>query len=127
VPHERLRVKVEHGWVTIEGEVDWFYQKEAADRAIRYLTGVKGLSNHITLRARSTPTDVKRRIKEALERTADIDAGRITVEIQGNTAVLHGSVRSYAELRDAERAARNAPGITDVHNQLAITGTYAAV
>jgi len=108
--------------------VDWFYQKEAAERAVRYLRGIKGVSNLITVRARPTPSDVKQRIRQALERGAEFDAGRISVEIQGNKAILRGTVRSYAELRDAERAARNAPGVTEVENNLTIdAGVYVDV
>jgi len=78
------------------------------------------VSNLIAVRARATPSDVKQKIKEALQRGAQFDAERITVDVQGNMAILRGKVRSYAEFRDAERAARNAPGITDVKNELTI-------
>jgi osmotically-inducible protein OsmY len=128
VPEDRIRVRVEKGWLTLEGEVDWFYQKEAAERAVRYLTGIKGVSNLITVRARPTPSDVKQRIRQALERGAEFDAERISVEIQGNKAILRGTVRSYAEMRDAERAARNAPGVTEVENKLTVDpGVYVGV
>lgn len=123
VPKDRITVKVEKGWVTLEGEVDWYYQREAAERAVRYLTGVKGVSNLIAVKARPTPSDVKQKIRHALERGAEFDADRITVEIDGNTAILRGTVRSYAEYRDAERAARNAPGITSVKNRLVVDPT----
>jgi osmotically-inducible protein OsmY len=128
IPKDRIQVKVDNGWVTLEGDVDWFFQKEAAERAIRYLTGVKGVSNLITVRVRPAPSDIKAKIKEALRRGAEFDAEHITVEIQGNKATLRGTVRSYAEMRDAERAARNAPGITEVENKLTVDPTvYAAV
>jgi osmotically-inducible protein OsmY len=128
VPNERIKVKVEKGWLTLEGDVDWYYQKEAAERAVRYLTGVQGVSNLITVKARPTPSDVKAKIKEALQRGAELDADRITVEIEGNKAILRGTVRSYAEMRDAERAARNAPGIAEVDNRLSVDPyAYAAV
>jgi osmotically-inducible protein OsmY len=120
LPNERIRVKVEKGWLTLEGDVDWYYQKEAAERAVRYLTGVQGVSNLITVKARPTPSDVKEKIKEALQRGAEFDAERITVELDGNKAILRGTVRSYAEMRDAERAARNAPGITEVDSRLTV-------
>src|SRR5256886_14098149 len=83
---------------SLEVDVDWYYQKEAAERAVRYLTGIKGVSNLITVRARPTPSDVKQRIRQALERGAEFDAERISVEIQGNKAILRGTVRSYAEM-----------------------------
>jgi osmotically-inducible protein OsmY len=120
VPADRIQIKVDKGWVTLEGDVDWHFQREAAERAIRSLTGVKGITNLITVRARPTPADVKQKIKEALERGAQFDADRITVDVDGNRAILKGTVRSYAEKRDAERAARNASGITDVENRLTV-------
>jgi osmotically-inducible protein OsmY len=120
VPADRIKVKVDNRWVTLEGDVDWNFEREAAERAVRSLTGVKGVTNLITVRARPTPQDVKRKIKEALERHAEFDAERITVDVDGNKAILRGTVRSYAEKRDAERAARNAPGITEVENDLTV-------
>jgi osmotically-inducible protein OsmY len=120
VPHDRIQVIVEDGWLTLKGEVDWYYQKEEAEHSVRNLTGVKGVSNLITVAAKPTPSDVKKRITEALQRGAQFDAGRITVEVNGHKAILRGTVRSYAELKDAERAARNAPGITEVENRLTV-------
>jgi osmotically-inducible protein OsmY len=120
VPHDRIQVIVEDGWLTLKGEVDWYYQKEEAEHSVRNLTGVKGVSNLITVAAKPTPSDVKKRITEALQRGAQFDAGRITVEVNGHKAILRGTVRSYAELKDAERAARNAPGITEVENHLTV-------
>ena len=128
VPHDRIKVKVDKGWITLEGDVEWYYQKEAAERAVRYLTGVRGVTNLITLRTRVTSTDVKEKIKEALQRGAQFDAEHITVEVVGTKAILRGTVRSYAEMRDAERAARNAPGVTEVENRLTVDpSVYAAV
>jgi osmotically-inducible protein OsmY len=128
VPHDRIKVKVEKGWLTLEGDVDWYYQKEAAERAVRYLTGVKGVSNLVTIRAVPVPSDVKQKIKQALERGAQFDAEHITVEIEGSKAILRGTVRSYAEMRDAERAARNAPGVAEVENRLTVNpSVYAGV
>jgi osmotically-inducible protein OsmY len=120
VPNDRIKVKVDKGWVTLEGDVDWHFQREAAERSVRSLTGVKGVTNLITVKARPTSQDVRQKIKEALERGAQFDADRITVEVDGNKAILKGTVRSYAERRDAERAARNAPGITEVENKLTV-------
>jgi osmotically-inducible protein OsmY len=125
VPHDRIQITVEKGWITLTGQVEVYYQKETAERAVRYLKGVRGVSNLITLAARTTPRDVQQRIKAALHRAAELDAGRIAVEITANTATLTGTVRSYAELKDAERAARNAPGITEVENHIAISGALA--
>jgi len=128
VPHDRIKVKVEKGWVTLEGNVDWYYQREAAERSVRYLTGVKGVTNLVAVQTRPVPSDVKRKIKEALQRGAQFDADHITVDVDGNRAILKGTVRSYTEWRDAERAARNAPGVIAVENKLVIDpSVYAPV
>jgi osmotically-inducible protein OsmY len=127
VPADRVRVKVENGWITLEGEVDYYFQKEAAERAVRYLIGVKGVSNLISVHTTVTAADVKQRIRQALERNTAFDAEHITVDVVGHKAILRGTVRSYAEWRDAERAARNAPGVTEVENKLTIDpSVYAA-
>lgn len=120
VPDERLQLKVDRGWIKLEGEVDWFYQKAAAEKAVRALTGVKGVTNLIGVKERPMPADIRERIKLTLERGAAIDAEHVSVEIAGSTAILRGTVRAYAEKRDAERAARNAPGVTEVDNRLTI-------
>jgi osmotically-inducible protein OsmY len=120
VPSDRIRVKVEKGWVTLEGDVDWYFQREATERAVRAITGVRGVTNLILVNATPAPQDVKQKIKEALERGAHFDADRIQVAVEGHKAILRGTVRSYAERRDAERAALNAPGITDVENRLTV-------
>ncbi|HZB27462.1 MAG TPA: BON domain-containing protein [Gemmatimonadales bacterium] len=120
VPDDKIQVIVENGWITLKGEVPWFYQREEAERAVRNLAGVKGVSNLITVALRPTPTDVKQRITESLRRAAQFDADRITVEVQDHRAILRGTVRSYSEMLDAERAARKAPGITEVENHLTV-------
>jgi osmotically-inducible protein OsmY len=120
VPQEAIQVKVEQGWVKLVGEVDWYFQKEVAEKTVRPLVGVKGVSNLISVKARATPSDVKDRIKDALERGAEFDAEHITVQIDGRRAILRGSVRAFAEKRDAERATRNAPGVSEVDNQLTV-------
>jgi osmotically-inducible protein OsmY len=129
VPADRVRVKVEKGWLTLEGDVDWYYQKDAAERAVRSLVGVKGVTNLISVQTTvPTPSDVKSRIRAALARGAEFDADRITVEVNGHRAVLRGTVHSYAERRAAERAARNAPGVTEVENEITVDPSiYAAV
>jgi osmotically-inducible protein OsmY len=127
VPSDRIKVKVENGWITLEGAVDYYYQKEAAERAVRYLTGVKGVSNLISVQSTAKPEEVKRRIQEALTRGAQFDAEHITVDVDGSKVILRGTVRSYAEMRDAERAARNVPGVTEVDNRLTVDpSVYAA-
>ena len=126
VPKDRVKVRVEKGWVTLEGDVDSYYQREAAERAVRYLTGVKGITNLLTVKAHPAPSDVKQKIKDALARGAQFDADHITVDVVGNKAILRGTVRSYAEYRDAARAARNAPGITEVENDLIVDPSMVA-
>ncbi|MFL5576713.1 MAG: BON domain-containing protein [Gemmatimonadaceae bacterium] len=126
VPDDRIRARVEKGWVTLEGDVDWYYQRDETERVAGRTTGVRGVTDRIVVREQPTTGDVKQRIREALQRGAALDADRITVEVDGHRALLRGTVRSYAEMRDAERAARNAPGVTEVENALAIDpGVYA--
>lgn len=120
VPDDHIKVKVDNGWVTTEGKVDWLFQKVAVNNAISNLTGVKGVTNLVTVTPRANPEDVKKKISAAFERSATIDANNIQVENIGNKILLKGSVRSYAERLDAQRAAWNAPGVAQVENQLEV-------
>lgn len=120
VPADKLTTKVESGWITLMGEVDWNYQKTAAERAVRYLGGVRGISNLIEVKPKVTPQEVKTKIEAALKRNAELDAKRITVETSGTKVTLKGNVRSWAERTDAERAAWSAPGVKEVDDRLMV-------
>jgi osmotically-inducible protein OsmY len=102
---ERIKVIVKGGVVTLEGEVEWNYQRDRAERAVRWLKGVKSVSNLIKLKPQTSPSEIKRKIEEAFRRSAEIDASHITVETNAGEVILHGTVRSWAERREAERAA----------------------
>jgi osmotically-inducible protein OsmY len=109
---------VDHVWLTLEGEVDWYFQKEAALQAVEHLTGVRGVSNRLSVLPTVTAPQIRDRIEAAFRRAADLDAGRIEVEIQGPKVVLRGSVRSRAEYDAAEWAAWSAPGVVQVENRM---------
>lgn len=121
VPEDNITIKVENGWVYLSGEVQWAYEKNAAENVIKNLLGVKGVGNSIRLKNNIKPFEVKDRIKKAFQRMATLDADGITLETHGNTVTLRGNVNSLKEKEDAERAAYNAPGVYDVKNELKIT------
>ena len=120
LPSDKIKVTVKNGWVTLEGNVDWQYQKTLAESAIKKLRGVIGIINNIEVKPKVTPTEVKNKIGEALRRSAELDARRISVEVEGSTVKLYGSVHSWAEKDEAERAAWSAPGTTMVENHILV-------
>jgi osmotically-inducible protein OsmY len=118
--YEHITPVVNNGWVNLEGEVEWNYQKEFAERAVRRIRGVKGVSNLIHIKPRVAPSEIKRKIEEALKRRAELEANEITVEANGSEVILRGKVRTWAERKEAERAAWQAPGVTKVDNRLTV-------
>ncbi len=119
---EGLDVTVSNGWVVLRGEVEWEYQKRAAERSVRRLSGVRGVTNGLTVRPRSQPIpeQLKDQIELALVRSVETDAERVTVEVRGDQVILVGTVRSWLEREEAERVAWSAPGITTVDNQITV-------
>jgi osmotically-inducible protein OsmY len=122
VPHQNIRARIEKGWVTLEGEVDWQFQRNAVERVVRYLIGVKGVSNLVTIKPHVSKNDVAQHIEDALRRSADADSKRIQVAAKGSTVTLTGTVRSWTEKADAERAAWSASGVTAVEDRISIFG-----
>jgi len=120
IPSDRLKVKVEKGWVKLEGTVEWQYQKDAAENAVCHLIGVRGVTNVIGVKSPATSMNVREKIEKALQRSAEVDAQRITVEAVGDNVILRGSVRSWAERKEAERAAWAAPGVAVVENYIKV-------
>lgn len=122
VPVESLDVTVANGWVMLRGEVEWEYQKRAAERAVRRMSGVRGVTNLIAVRPRTQPSpeDLEGNIRSALVRSGETDANRITVAVEGDVIVLDGDVRSWMEREEAERVAWSAPGVASVANRLTV-------
>jgi osmotically-inducible protein OsmY len=121
IPNDQVKVTVSKGWVTLDGEVNWQFERDDAERVVRRLTGVKGVTNLVRVKSRPTPSELKQKIEDALVRSAETDAERITVEVQGSKVILKGTVRAWAEKQEAERVAWSAPGVTSVDNRITIS------
>ena len=126
VPADRIKVKVSKGWITLEGNVEWQYQKAAAEKVVRDLVGVKGVVNLIEVKPRASTAEVKAAIEAALKRSAEVDASNIQVEADGDKVILRGTVRSWAEREEAERAAWRAAGVRSVDNRITVGWMTAA-
>ena len=123
---ENIKVIVKDGWVHLEGEEEWQFQRDTAEKAVCRLRGIKGVSNLIKLKPRAQPSEIKRKIQEAFKRNAELDAKRIVVEAKGSEVILKGTVRSWAELEEAERVAWSAPGVIKVENRIVVRPQMAA-
>ncbi len=120
IPKDRIQIKVQNGFVTLTGEVDWFYQRDDAEAAVRKLTGVKGLSNEIKVKPQVRGTDIKQRIETALKRNAEVEADAIKVTVQEGRVILDGKVKAWYERELAERTAWSAPGVISVEDRISI-------
>ena len=126
VKEDKIKIKVEDGWVSLDGEVEWEFQKTAARSTVENLTGVVGITNNIKIKPQVAGTDIKKKISAAFHRSAMLDSEKITIDVVGGKVKLNGKVRSYAEKKDAETAAWLAPGVDKVENNLEIdTEVYA--
>lgn len=120
LPGDAIKISVDQGWITLKGKVDWRHQRTAAEDAVRHLQGVRGVLNDIVVTPRVAPFEVKRKITAALERSALLDAERITVDAEGGKVTLRGTVSSLAEKSEAEWAAWSAPGVSEVRNEIQV-------
>ena len=121
VPGDQIKVSVSKGWITLEGDVQWQFQKTAAQEAVFHLVGVRGVTNLIDVKPHASATEVKSRIEAAFRRSADVDAHKVRVETHDGKVTLKGDVRSWSERQEAERTAWAAPGVTQVENLIMIT------
>jgi osmotically-inducible protein OsmY len=116
-----IKVVVDHGWVMLEGDVEWNYARKSAEKAVRRIKGVSGVSNLIKLKPKADPSEIKRKIEDAFRRSAEVDASNVQVEADGGTVTLSGTVKSWAEREAAARAAWRAPGVMQVDNRLVVS------
>jgi osmotically-inducible protein OsmY len=121
ISHDRIKLTVKDGWVTLEGSAEWQYQKTAAESAVRKIKGMKGVTNLIAVKPKLEPTQLKQKIMDAFKRNAEVDANRIQVEANGGEVVLKGTVRSWIEREEAERVAWSAPGVMRVDDRIVVS------
>lgn len=127
IPRTTVRVTVRDGWITLEGEVEWWFQKIAAETVMRYMVGVKGIKNQITIKPLISAADVGKAIRTAFERNSMLDGRKIVVTTQGSTVSLAGTVGNNAEREEAERVAWMAPGVINVHNQIEVEWSWVTI
>lgn len=120
VPKDRITLKVEDGWVTLTGEVNWHFQKTAAEHDVQNVTGVTGLTNHIAIKPQVQSFEVREKVAKALARTAALDAAAISIQTDDGSVTLRGKVHSWSERRLVENAAWSAPGVTEVKDKITI-------
>ena len=118
---DNIKLVAKNGWLTLEGEVEWNYARERAETSVKRVRGVKGVTNSVMVKPKVAPYEIRRKIEDALRRSAEIDASRITVETNGSEVILRGTVQSWAEREEAERAAWSAPGVTKVDDRTIIS------
>lgn len=117
---KNMKVTVNNGWITLEGEAEWYYQRERAEEAVRFVKGAKGVINMIEVKPKATPSEIKRKIEEAFKRSAEVDANNIQVETTDGQVTLKGTVHSWFEREEAERAAWSAPGVRKVEDRITV-------
>lgn len=120
IPKDHIKIVAQNGWITLEGSVEWQYQRMAAEDTVRTIRGIKGISNKISIHAEGLKADIKDKIRSALVRNAQLDSNQIVIDVSGNKAILSGHVRSWSEKHQAEAATWAAPGIAAVENNIVI-------
>jgi osmotically-inducible protein OsmY len=121
--HDKIKVVVDNGVITLDGRLDWGYQRERAGSAVRTIRGIKGVTNLIAVQPRVVPAEVRRKIQSAFMRNAQLDANRISIEAKDGEVVLRGTVASWSEVEEAQRTAWSAPGVTHVRSELKVGAT----